>query len=275
MRFLPVVCSALILSCAVAGEDELPIDDGAADSPDSPCAGITPAAASEGAHAFMASHGMIHDGDESKMDGFSVHWQAKRAVASQGKCLLVMNLAITSFGTVSDGDVYEVIAARKTSAGLELDRYEDVRTVPASIRVGIGTYMRESGRLPAEFYYVELHGDSALTAAKTLAAGLAPKVCVLAANMSAKNVHREGTKLIGEADGKLAWDPTPARRWKLKDATFLFRRGNTVEIQDGRPSQLDESFESYFSASLGQVGPWSFCAIRRVANADGSWRNLP
>jgi len=273
---LPCLLLLGFAACAVADDDELPVDDGAADSASSSaCAGITPGAVSEAARSFMASHGMIGEVDEIKFDGFEARWRAKRAVASEGSCLLVMNITQTQQGMSFDGDVYDVIVAHKSGSNVSFARYEEARTVPSSIRLGIGTYEHDvGGPVPAEFYYVELHGDSAVTAAKTLAAGLAPKVCGLAARMSAKNVHKEGSKLVGEADGKLAWDPTPGRRWKLADATFNFRRGSTVEIQDGRPSQLDEDFEGYFTASLGEVGPWSFCKIRRVRNRDGSWRDL-
>lgn len=280
MREPRLLAAALIAATSVAGCSSAADDsaDSAADElRGGACAGIGAAAVSKDAREFMATHSLIRPGEEQSQPGVESKWKAIKTVTSQGACLLVMNVVTKAFGVESESETYEVIAAQKTGTGkIALRTFEETRQVPSSIRVGVG--MGEAARDPDGnvlwdvLYYTELSGADAIAVSKTMAAGLERKVMGLAADISARNVRTEGSALRGAPDGKLSWDPTPNRTWKLKNATFSLRRGQSAEQLDVQPWQIDGDFAGYYSGSGGKIAPWGSAFLRRVY-VDSAWND--
>lgn len=145
----------------------------------------------------------------------------------------------------------------------EIQKVESVFPAPKVLRVGIGPMWTVQGSEPervTNLFYYELTGDSALAAHKSIVSkfpfdGLA-NGCVEA----------KITSLKIEPTGKLRWDPTVGRKWKLAYAEYSLKRGNVDETDDIYSSQLDGDFAYYMGAShpckaiqqdRGNVQSWS------------------
>lgn len=239
----------------------------------------------ETARTFLFDSGVGSRSDEVEViDGIFTRWGAVKAVRANDAsraCLIVMNLQMQIELEGQDpilelGDRWEVVAFSTTTKRVSL--FESAIAVPPAIQFGFSFWRSEptenGEEMPDDLFYAELAGDDALDAYKAALAGIG--YSGLAADISAKNVQAgpDGATL-GEPDGKLDFDPTPGRTWKLANATFDLSRGSSAEIHDVRAGQLDEDFEAFFSGSSGHVAPWNFGGVRRWrAAGDTTWTEL-
>lgn len=95
-------------------------------------------------------------------------------------------------------------------------------------------------------------------------------VASLSGCIDATNLQYNAENQLVSADpaGKLRWDPTLNRKWKLKWASYSTRRGLSAEVYDLNAGLLDNDFPSSFIGtapcpndsvpnSHGGIMPWS------------------
>lgn len=209
------------------------------------------------ARQFMLRNGLIKANEETENFGVRSRWTLTRAELIHGRCALLMDLCIITNGeTLCEGQAYEALGYRSNG---RVTFFQNLFPPPRPLRVAIGNRLNSN-------YYVELRTPSAISAWKTILLKL--PYSGLLAKISAKNVQTINDALYGEPDGKVFFDPTPGRTWKLKNPTWSLRRGLTIEILDVYPYQLDEDFLSFYSGSGGAVGPWG-----AYINYYYSWRS--
>jgi hypothetical protein len=213
------------------------------------------------AHDFMKSHGLIRDGEETVHPTVRTVWTLTETRVIDGRCVLLMDLCTVYGGeTYCEKQAVEALVLHDQ----KLMRFEEGIATPQALRVGIGLGITTNAA--GEYvkvdsnYYVELTGASAAEAWKTIRLKLL--MGGLLADISAKDVKTVGGKLTGKPDGAAPFDPTPGRKWKLKNVVWDLRRQNTTEIGDVYAGQLDSNFGAYFSGSDGGVTPWSALIIQ-------------
>jgi hypothetical protein len=273
---------ALALGGCAAASDDAPV---AAESnvTASSCDAIAPASIADDAHAFFLAQGLGSASDEKEVFSGTIwqRWHAIKVVAgpSADTCFVPMNLALETKDdhgaiTVDNGDQYDVIAFdTKTHA---MKRFEDVVTIPARLHLGIGeSYIYGPGgetQIATNFYYVELTGDDATSALKSVYGQI--QYAGPSAAISAKNVDSSSAGLRGDPDGAVSFDPTPGRTWKLADAHYSLRRGSSAEILDVYPGQIDGDFAAYYSGSNGHVAPWNAVVRRWKLPTESTWHEV-
>lgn len=214
------------------------------------------------ARQFMSRHGMIKPNEETENFGVKSTWTLVRAELIQGRCALLMDLCITMYGeTHCEGQAYEALGYRRSG---RVTFFQNLFPALRPLRVAIGDRLDSN-------YYVQLKGSSAVSAWKTILFKI--PYSGLMAEISAKNIQTVDGALYGEPDGKVYFDPTPGRTWKLQNATWSLRRGLTIEILDVYPFQLDEDFKSFYSGSGGKVGPWASYINRYYSWKSRRWVN--
>jgi hypothetical protein len=239
-------------------------------------------AVNKAAREFGFKSGLISKADEAIREFFPVQkWTLVKAVPEGNGCALVMDLCMAltpKDEPICSGAAYEVLALK---AG-KVVKFQDAFTVPFTLRAGIGLIQPDfhpgpedqsppvqGSELPTDLYYVELSGDSALDAMKSIVSKT--PYGGFSGTISAKNRHRVNGKVDGDPDGKWDFDPTPERTWKIVEPKYSLRRGNSAEILDVRPIQLDDDFHAYYSGSGGNVAPWAASFIRRYFNPEKGW----
>jgi hypothetical protein len=226
---------------------------------------------------FMREHGMLgdRDGIDEFGSGSVPRWSLVDARVVEGNCFYVMQMCSESQGIVqcesmdSGGLEIEIVASK----GGVLQRFEDVVPVPpVQVAINDAHIFENSGVsvLDNNYYFVEFEGKSAIQAWKTIKLKL--PVSGLMADISAKNIEeRSNGALYGEPDGKVNFDFTPGRKWKLKNAVWLLDRGLTAEVLDVYSRQIDESFLDYYSGSGGKIAPWSSFIMKYFDRTRNEW----
>jgi hypothetical protein len=287
-RFLPFSFVSFVAALALGG---CAADAASGDAPAAAesnvtagsCDAIAPESIAKDAHAFFLAQGLGSASDEKEIfDGtIWARWHAMKVVAapSPDTCLVQMNLALETKEdngetTVQEGDQWDLIAFdTKTRA---MKRFEDVVEIPARLQLGIGEgYTYGPGgekEIATNFYYVELTGEDATSALKSIYGQI--QYSGLSAAISAKNIDHSGPSLRGEPDGAVSFDPTPARTWKLADAHYSLRRGSTAEILDVYSGQIDGDFAAYYSGSNGHVAPWNSIVRRWKLPTESTWHEV-
>lgn len=179
-------------------------------------------------------------------------------------CLLIAEECISYFGEIFCEEArIEVLAIDE---GETVVPFEQAVEVPPALKVAIGKHVpdyvydafgNESRVWDSDLYYAELEGASAIAAYKSIEAGI--DRCGFFADISSNN---------GQPDGKLAFDPTPGRSWKVSAPAYDLNRGQSGETYDVRPVHLDSNFDAAFRGSAGYVAPWGSCFLRRYYDGD-------
>lgn len=208
------------------------------------------------AHAFMKKAALIGENDEVELPEIDVstRWTAMKTVSCEGKTLVVMGLQSKAGDQVEEPDAFDVLISTTDAKGnLKFSQFKDGFIFPKTITVAIGHSIFDNDP-QGDFYYVQFTGKSV---AEVL-----------------KSVYSQ-TPYLGfsghlKDGGKASFDPTPGRTWRIVKPLFNMRRGNTPEIEDVRPIQLDTDFEAYFKGSAGRVAPWSAACVRKIF-IGGEW----
>lgn len=170
--------------------------------------------------------------------------------APNGVQLLVMRI-----GSYFDGEkVPSEISREFDVVGLKdghVVRFEDAVDIPDRVVATVAhqnyeIFAVQNPVLKDKVYYVEFTDRSSVVAAL-------------------KSVYT-GSRYWGFSGlvvkGKAAFDPTPERIWKIVDANFDLRRGQTAEVGDIQSYHLDSDFEGYTIeavkqvTSTGDIGVW-------------------
>ncbi len=208
----------------------------------------------------MESSGLILPGEESDANGVVTRWEISRAVKHDGTCFLVMDVCIEAYGARECGEV-NTVEILVLSANGQPQLFE--KAFPGStkpIRVAIGGISKGThddgtpADMGSDFYYMELKGDSALAARKSILSHT--NFCGFSADLPAP-----------DKASKLSFDPTPGRTWKVLRPEYSLRRGMTPEIHDVRAGHLDDDYKAYYEGSNGKVAPWGACFIRQYYDA--------
>lgn len=214
---------------------------------------VDPAKLEVEARAFALDKGVMKATDEVQFSGGSEFKIAvKRTTRDGDRCLAVLSACYFEAGERIDcnGSTRDVIVYEPAGEDIVFTLFEDAYEIPASLRVAIGDIVPSPNDpqmpLTDDFYYTELTGPSVVMALKSLRA--VEPYSGFAADL--------------DGNGKVAFDPTPGRTWKVVEPTYSLRRGLTAEIHDVYPGQLDGDFQGYYEGSAGHVAPWS-SGIRR------------
>ncbi len=204
------------------------------------------------AHQAMLDLGLTGVDDENRF----VTWQLTRTVAlplDPSKCLLVMNncgrFNMDDVPDCASSAIREVLAM--DSSG-KIGRFESVVHVPAKIRVGIAQQLGKS-------FYAELDGASAIDAWKAILS----------------QTPYWGINGYPANNGKLSFDPTPGRTWKLEKVTYSLRRGLTGEALDVYAHEFDDDFEGTNRGCGGQVASWGGWVNSYFDEAKAEWIGVP
>lgn len=222
---------------------------------------------------FAFDHQVISKSDETDNFGVLTKWRVAKSKSAAEGCVHVLELCIEMDGQKfceAEGP-FDAVASKNGN----LLKFEDLVAVPDRLNVafGVQSYSRvdtntgmscRTTALPEDLYYAEITGASVLEVMKSVH-GQIP-YSGFWANLSATNVTTDPTTGIttGTPDGKLPFDPTAGRTWKVKEAGFSLRRGMTPEIHDVRAIHLDENFQAYFSGSGQKVAPWVAGSVRAI-----------
>ena len=207
-------------------------------------------ALSNKARLFLKEKNLIKPGEEMSEGRVVSKWGVYQAAKYDSTDLLIMSNMLSYDGSPPEPqNSFEVIAVVQSKLFL----IEDVFQIPEELIVGIGEWFNIDKNnkkvLPSALYYVKLSGSSSIAFAKAMLTHL--NYSGLSADITA-----------GEG-GKESFDPTPNRKWRLENIVYDLRRGNTAEIHDVYPGQLDSDFKTYYRGSAGHVAPWN-AGIRRV-----------
>lgn len=175
------------------------------------------------ARTYMQQNNLIRNGEEMDFPALgipSLSWQMVKATLHNNTCLVVMSVGMQGEPS-SFGGMYEVLVAEpKSSNSIRFAPFRERMSIPSKIIAKIG---RSGDAENLSFYYVELSGYSVEDAlkshfSKTPYAGFS------------------GIAVLGK---KAAFDPTPARNWKVTEGKYNLRRGMTGEGMDVQAYQLD------------------------------------
>lgn len=213
------------------------------------CRSIEPSSLNASVGNFLVKNKMIKPNQK---------WYVGEITSNLNNCFLILSELP---GEVSD--TIEILVYNPTTK--EIKKFESVFSPPSTLRVGMGSLWVQLNQSKFEkgsnFFYYELKGASALDAYKSVVAkypysGLA-NGCI--------DAKINGTTYI--PTGKLPWDPTVGRTWKLAHAEYSLKRGSPNEVDDVYSYQLDQDFQQFISGTLpcnkdrkrirGSVQSWS------------------
>lgn len=183
------------------------------------------------ARDFMILNQLIRTGEEKSLPeiGVVVRWKLFKVEPIADKpnaCVVVMSLCVEAGGNSECGHAYELMGLISAqNKGDQILSLEKIIHFPSRVLAKIG-FAPGHGLPPCgepSFYYAELTGSSAVEASKAF--------------MSQISYHGfRGVAVLGK---KLSSDPTPNRNWKIENATYSLRRGETAEVLDIQAYQFD------------------------------------
>lgn len=211
------------------------------------CQSLVPSSLNSAARSFLVRKKMIKP--DEKMYVFGI-------TSNLSSCFLILSPLP---GELSD--TVEILAYDPRAK--KIQTVEAVFPAPEVIRAGIGGMWKILGHEAirvTNFFYYDLTGSSALDAHKSIVSkfpfnGLA-NGCI-EAKITSQNIL---------PTGKLPWDPTTGREWKLAYVEYSLKRGSPNEVDDIYSYQLDGDFAGYMKGSLpcnmikqdrGSVQSWS------------------
>ncbi len=237
---------------------------------------FSPSDVSLGAHDFMKKMGLFGKVTEGTKNGVTTQWKATKVVKFGGHNLVVMSPeSKIGNGPGLSGEAFDVVVADRNprTGKVMFSRFEDVFSVPPTLRVAIGNdvsavddQFNPTGKLRSDLYYVELNSKPNPKDRTLNSVSGALKA------MYARIVYA-GFSGDPAASGPAPFDPTPGRTWKINRPVFDLHRGGTAEGLDVDPHFFDEDFAGTFRGCGGHVAPWGSAKIRRVF--DGSeWKDV-
>ncbi len=219
--------------------------------------------------------------DELNGEFVGAKWEIVHSLMSHGQCLHILEECSLLLGEVScqhtSTSFYEVVVSDEAGDNVQL--FESAFNIPSTVRAAIGKSSPfftcdDNGcipeeQLPTDLYYAEFSGASAIEIYKAYYTGLATSG--FKADISAKNIRIENNRLLGEPDGKLPFDPTPGRTWKVKNPEFSLKRGQTAEVGDINAGHFDRDFHTAFTEGDGKTAPWGSSFLRKIQLPNGDW----
>lgn len=149
-------------------------------------------------------------------------------------------------------------------------------SIPKTLRAKIGqTHMGEN----SSGYFAEFTGDSVVDIFKIIMTQY-PKSNSFSACVQYDRARTHGVDSYSPT-GKLEWDPTPNRKWRVQNGEFDTQVASRNEVDDVYAGQLDEDFNGFMNGTLGcqepksargHVGPWG--GFVDQVFLDGKWTSV-
>jgi len=210
-----------------------------------------------------------------KSAGIPNNWFVGSVTENLGKCFLILSEFDGEMSGNADMLIYNPVNKK-------ISHVRDAFKLPATLRASIGAHRAPN----ASTFFWEFKGASVEEIMKNVYSKYpnygsfigcvdsktndpsSPKVC-----------KEEGRTCKYLGTGKLAWDTTPSRQWKLAAGQFDNHIGMANEVDDIYAQQLDGEFNEYISGSLGcsldassargSVMPWTGFVDKIYIN--GKW----
>jgi hypothetical protein len=221
---------------------------------------LTPATEAK-VRKYMVAHGMIRPDDESDLPeiGVQVRWSLDRLSPAPGNaCHAILFLCTFTHGERTCQQEFDAVGLRLGATPAEdlVVPFESLHKLPKTCVAKIG-FLKELD-VEKNYYYVKLQGESVVAAAKSW---------IL-------KVPYGGFSGVAVQGGKAKFDPTPGRTWRVVQATFDLRRGNTAETLSINSGHFDSADAALYwkgciqgPSGFGscQIAPWEESFIRGLA----------
>jgi len=200
-------------------------------------------------------------------------WHIHDISTNQGACIVLLSeLNGEILGSAIDVVVYDPMNKKLITVKDFLGN-----KIPKTLRAKIGA--ESGGGRNSIGYFAEFTGDSVVNIFKIILSQYPKSNSFEACILNNKKQTNGGASY--SPTGKLDWDPTPNRRWRVESAEFLTEIAARNEVDDIYADQLDDDFNGFIEGSLscnkprserGHVGPWG--GFLDQVFLDGKWTSV-